>query len=157
MSDSRAIDVANAAVALLNAASGANAFTPFTFTAKRVYRPTYDLVDVKAGNLILVMPQALDTSPMLRRQVQELVSIDVAFFGWVDPTNELVECDAYMHLIEQLKETLEAPTALVLADAPTDCGWQGTTNDPIFDQDDLTNDSVFHSPITLTYLTRRNR
>lgn len=157
MSNSRAINVAAAAAALLSAASTANVFTPFTFTAVRAYRPNIDLTQQKSALQVFVIPQALDTSPFTRGKVDDHVSIDVGVFDWVDPANELTQCDALMELVEQIKQQLEAPGALVLTDAPTDCGWQGTANDPIFDPDMLQNNSIFASVSTFTYLTRRAR
>lgn len=157
MSNSRAINVAAAAVALLNSAAAANAFAPFSFVAVRAYRPNIDLTQQKSALQVLVIPQALETSPFSRGTVDDHVSIDVGVFDWVDPANEVTQADALMELVEQIKQRLETPAALVLTDAPADCGWQGTANDPIFDPALLQNNSLFASVSTFTFLTRRAR
>ncbi|MDE2100056.1 MAG: hypothetical protein KGL39_22570 [Patescibacteria group bacterium] len=157
MSNSRAINVAAAAVALLNSAPAQTAFAPFSFVAVRAYRPNIDLTQQKSALQVLVIPQALATTPFSRGIVDDHVSIDVGVWDWVDPDGEVTQADALMLLVEQIKQQLEAPGALVLTDAPKDCGWQGTDNDPIFDPALLQNNSIFASVSTFTYMTRRAR
>jgi hypothetical protein len=156
MSNSRSIDVAAAVVSLLNSGP-VQAGLSQAFTAVRAYRPLFDLTQHKAGLKVSVVPVSLDTDAFSRGKVRELVSVDVAVQNWVDPNSETAQCDALMWLVEQIKEVLEAPGALVLADAPTDCGWQGTSTDPLFEQDHLLHESVFTCVPTFAYLTRRAR
>ena len=94
MSNSRAIDVANAAVALLNSGPAQTAFGALTFAAVRDYVPLYGLTQHKAGLLVTVIPQAVDTHFWNRPQVQDLVTIDVGIQNYV---KTLADKDALLY------------------------------------------------------------
>lgn len=156
--NARSIDVAVAAVSLLNGSTAQATFGSNTFTAVRGYRPLYDLKDHKAGLKVTVIPATLADSPLARRTVQGLVAIDVGVQKFVrDPVaaTELANCDSLMLLVEQIKQFLEA--GLTLAEANVDCGWQQTENDPLFFPDHLQQHGVFTSVPRFTYFTRRAR
>ena len=160
MSNSRSIDVAIAALALLNSAPKQTTFGAQTFTAVRAYRPVLDLENPADQALkVTVMPATISESPMTRGMVQGLAGIDVAIQKFVsgDLTQQVADCDPLMLLVQQIKQALEAAGALVLADAPTDCGWQQTQNNPIYDPVHLTTLNVFTSVPRFTYLVRRAR
>lgn len=155
--NARAIDVAIAAVALLNSAPAQAGFNQ-TFTAVRAYRPQYDLTTHKLGLKVTVIPATLTDSPLARRTVQGLVAIDVGIQKYVkDPSQATMDAstDSLMLLVEQVKQVLEA--GLTLAEANIDCGWQQTENDPIFFPDHLWERGVFTSVPRFTYFTRRAR
>src|ERR1051326_5241836 len=113
MPDARPINVANAAVALLNSPSVQSGFVR-TFTAVRAYRPIADLTTLKAATQpsVIVVAKGLDTSPLTRQTVDDHVSLDVGIQAYVDPANEVAVCDVLMKLVEQIKQVLEAPRAL---------------------------------------------
>lgn len=153
MSDARTINVANAAVALLNSGPAQAAFTPFTFTAVRAYRPIYDLKAQKAGLKITVVHKANAQKPNDRLTVRGDVAIDVAVQNFV---NNDAESDALTLLVEQIQQSLEK--GLVLADGPyRQANWISTECDPIFFPDHMARFSVFTSVSTLTFVTRRPR
>jgi hypothetical protein len=158
MSNARAINVANAAVALLNSGPVQAGFAQ-TFTAKRDYCPRFNFKQFPTGVQVLVIPARLDASPMTRAVVQELAAIDVCFWCKVsaDPTQQVSDVDPLMLEVEQVKQVLEAPQALALADPPTDCGWQRTDNSPIFYPSYLKVLNLFASSTRFTYLVRRAR
>jgi hypothetical protein len=156
--NARPIDVAIAAVTLLNSGPVQTTFGALTFTAKRAYRPTFDLKQHKAGLTVTVIPVLLNESPFSRQTVDGHVAVQVAvqdFVRDVVPATEDAACDALMLLVEQIKTVLE--NGLTLPEAAVDCGWVGTENDPIFFPDDLKDHGVFTSTPTFTYLTRRAR
>lgn len=156
MPDSRAIEVADAITALLNGAAAQATFAQ-QFTAKRDYIPLYDLEQEDFGLTVTVIPADLDDAPLSRREVRGLVGVEVGVQNYVSPDNRAPECDALMLLVQQIKQIVEAPLAVVLGSAPSDCGWQGTQNDPFFYRDLLQVYSVFTSVPKFTFLTRRLR
>jgi hypothetical protein len=147
----RSIDVANAAVAFLNSAPVQTGFVQ-GFTAVRAYQPLYDLKEHKAGLKVTVIPATLDETPLTRAVVQSLLAIDVGVQNFV--ANDAAS-DVLMLLVQQIKQALER--GLTLAEPATDCGWQGTQNEPIFFPDHMQQHSVFTSVPRFTFLTRRAR
>jgi hypothetical protein len=158
MSNSRAINVANAAVGLLNSGPVQAGFAQ-TFTARRDYVPRFNLKQFPDGVQVLVIPARLDASPMTRADVQELAAIDVVLWSKVSPDadQQIADCDPLMLTVEQIKQALEAPQALALADPPAGCGWQRTENSPIFYPSYLKVLNLFTSSTRFTYLVRRAR
>jgi hypothetical protein len=156
--NARVIDVAIAAVTLLNSGPVQATFGAQTFTAVRGYRPTYDLKAHKAGLKVTVIPAVLNESPFLRLTINSQVGVDVGvqnFVGSPVAATQDANCDALMLLVEQIKQVLEL--GLTLPEAKVDCGWQATENDPIFFPDHLREHNVFTSVPRFTYLTRRTR
>src|SRR6185295_3580523 len=76
--NARPIDVAIAAVALLNSGPVQATFGALTFTAKRAYRPTFDLKQHKAGLTVTVIPVLLNESALSRQTVEGQVAVQVA-------------------------------------------------------------------------------
>jgi len=151
--NARSIDVANAAVALLNGAPAQDAFGSFApFTAVRDYVPLYDYENPVAGLIVTVMPAALDESPIARLTIGGIVGIDV---GVQKYATTLADKDALMLLVEQIKSVMEK--GLTLAEAAIDCGWTGTENDPAYYPDVMKTHSVFTSIPRFHYQVRRAR
>lgn len=152
-SNARPIDVAIAAVTLINSAPAQGTFGSFApFTAVRDYVPVADLKDHKAGLQVWVIPSELEETAFSRQIIQGIVTIDVGIEKYADT---LASRDALMLLVEQIKTVLEK--GLTLPEADVDCGWLGTENLPIFDQAYLQEKNVFRSAPRFRYLTRRAR
>jgi len=149
----RPIDVANAAVTLLNSAAAQATFGSFApFTAVRDYVPLYDLEQHVSGLIVTVIPAALNESPMARLTIGGQVGIDVGVQNYVQT---LADKDGLMLLVEEIKTVLEK--GLTLPEFPLDCGWVETENDPIYDPDHLKIYGVFTSVPRFTYQVRRPR
>ena len=149
--NARPIDVAAAAVTLLNSGPAQATFNQ-TFVAVRDYVPLFDLTAHKAGLKVTVIPAGLDESPMARLTIDGRVALDVGIQNWA-PT--LATKDGLMLLVEQIKTVMEK--GLTLPEAAIDCGWLGTENDPIFRYDHIQQHNVFTSVPRFFYLTRRAR
>jgi hypothetical protein len=151
--NARAIDVAAAAVTLLNSGPAQASFGSFApFTAVRDYVPLYDLTQHKAGLIVTVIPAALNESPLARLTINSQVLIDV---GVQDVVKTLADKDALMLLVEQIKTVMEK--GLTLPEAAVDCGWEGTENEPLYSQEHMLRHSLFTSVPRFAYLTRRAR
>jgi hypothetical protein len=150
--NARPVDVANAAVVLLNKSQSSFAIE---FQATRAYRPVYDLTKFSTGLVVTVIPSELEETPFSRQTIQSLVTVDVAVQKKVSASSEVADCDQLMLLVEQIKSVMEA--GLTLAEAKIDCGWQQTQNRPIFSPNHLKTREVFTSVSRFVYLTRRAR
>lgn len=151
----RPIDVANAAVTLLNSAPAQATFTLAPFTAVRDYLPLYDLESHVQGLIVTVMPAALDEAPIGRLTIGGKVALDVAVQNYVGNPPVVTSQDALMLLVEQIKTVLEK--GLTLPEAALDCGWLATENDPIYEQEMLQEFSVFTSVPRFHFQVRRVR
>ncbi len=151
--NARPIDVAIAAVALLNLPASQATFAA-PFTAARGYEvPLYDLQKKDTlGIVVTVIPDELNESPLTRHEVQSEVSVHVGIQNFVQ---SLTDKDAMMLLVEQVKTVMEQ--GLTLPEAAVDCGWLGTENSPLWDPAHLEQYSVFTSVPRFRYLTRRPR
>lgn len=151
--NARPIDVAAAAVTLLNSSPAQDTFGSFApFTAVRDYVPLYDLENLQPGLIVTVMPAAMDESPIARLTIGGNVGIDV---GVQDLAPTLAAKDALMLLVEQIKTVMEK--GLTLPEAALDCGWLGTENDPIYDPDHMKVYGLFTSVPRFHFQVRRTR
>jgi hypothetical protein len=156
------MDVCDAAVAVVQAASDGlilpNSATgqAWTFTAEFALSPDYDLKKRQSKLAVFIVPNAV-ASTGRRGMIEDLVSIDIGVIKHLsDPACKDAEGKALVGLVEQIKTLLEAKNALILANAPTQCGYQNTVNDPVYDQDEW-NKNKFLSVSTFQYYTRRAR
>lgn len=155
--NARIIDVASAAVTLLNSATAQAGFV-LPFVAVRDYVPLYDLESQVAGLLVTVMPAILEERKFARLTIGGEAGIDVAIQDYVppaDPVAALALKDKLMLLVEQVKTVLEK--GLILPEANLDCGWLRHENDPIYEPDHMLDFHVFTSVPRVIYQVRRTR
>ena len=137
---STSIDIADAVVASLNLGTFSQ-----SFTANRLYRPVFELKDLKTLT-VSVVPKALSADSASRTEDAFTVDVDIAVQKKVDQL-AASELDGLMDLVEEIVDHLRHGT---LADKP-DARWTGIANDPIFAPEHLEQQRVFTSILTLTY------
>ena len=150
--NARFVDVAIAAVAALNAGPAQSGFSQ-TFTATRAWRPAFDLVSIKAGLKVTVIPRTMVETAFMRNTVKADAEINVWVQNFVTSDDD---SDALALLVQEIVSVLDK--GLTLTDGATDCGWLQTIyEDPFPIPDHLQNLSVFSGPVNLQYQTRRAR
>ena len=140
------VQVADAMVAELNAGP----FDP-ALGATRLYRPEFDLAQLKTTQVTLV-PKKIEITNIARNANQYDVSIDVAVQKKVDLANQ-ADLDGLMALVEQIGEFFRL-RRLTLAGGGSAL-WAKTENDPIFAPEHLETKQVFTSVLTLTFKVTR--
>jgi len=112
------------------------------FTAARVYRPSYDLKDVK-DLTVVVAPRANEITLLNRRDDQYEVTVQIGVLKKLDDEDN-AEIDPLMALVQEICEFLSRKamgTGL----------WLSTKNDPIYLAEHLHQYRQFTSVITATY------
>jgi len=133
-------DIADAVVAELNAPGEPGFSMPFT--AERLYRPDFELSDMK--NLhVSVVPRSLEMTTAGRALSQHDVQIDLAVQKKLGAADN-AEIDALMGLVEELAEFLR--TTRQFGDAV----WVRTENSPVYSQEHLGELRQFTSVLTAT-------
>ena len=130
-------DIADAVVAELNAGSFS-----VPFTAERLYRPDFELPDMKDLH-VSVVPHGLEMSTAGRALSQHDVQIDLAVQKKLDAADN-AEIDALMGLVEELAEFLRTKRQF------GDAVWVRTENSPVYSQEHLGELRQFTSVLTAT-------
>ena len=143
MSDAVTVEIADAIVAELNAATSGT-FSA-AFTAARHYLPVFPLKEM--GNLhVSVVPKAIGEEIHTRDQGFGTYSVDIAVQQKVTPAT-LAELDALVLLVEEIAAffRLRRLTQYQVA------AWVGTEPAPLYSMDDLDERQLFTSVMTLSY------
>ena len=130
-------DIADAVVAELNAGSFS-----VPFTAERLYRPDFELPEMKDLH-VSVVPRGLEMSTAGRALSQHDVQIDLAVQKKLDAADN-AEIDALMGLVEELAEFLGTKRQF------GDAVWVRTENAPVYSQEHLGELRQFTSVLTAT-------
>jgi len=130
-------DIADAVVTELNAGSFS-----VPFTAERLYRPDFELADMKDLH-VSVVPHGLEMSTAGRALSQHDVQIDLAVQKKLDAADN-AEIDALMGLVEELAEFLRTKRQF------GDAVWVRTENSPVYSQEHLGELRQFTSVLTAT-------
>jgi len=130
-------DIADAVVAELNAGSFS-----VPLTAERLYRPDFELPDMKDLH-VSVVPHGLEMSTAGRALSQHDVQIDLAVQKKLDAADN-AEIDALMGLVEELAEFLRTKRQF------GDAVWVRTENSPVYSQEHLGELRQFTSVLTAT-------
>lgn len=130
-------DIADAVVTELNAGSFS-----VPFTAERLYRPDFELPDMKDLR-VSVVPHGLEMSTAGRALSQHDVQIDLAVQKKLDAADN-AEIDALMGLVEELAEFLRTKRQF------GDAVWVRTENSPVYSQEHLGELRQFTSVLTAT-------
>jgi len=130
-------DIADAVVAELNAGSFS-----VPFTAERLYRPDFELPEMKDLH-VSVVPHGLEMTTAGRGLSQHDVQIDLAVQKKLDAADN-AEIDALMGLVEELAEFLRTKRQF------GDAAWVRTENSPVYSQEHLGELRQFTSVLTAT-------
>jgi len=130
-------DIADAVVAELNAGSFS-----VPLTAERLYRPDFELPDMKDLH-VSVVPHGLEMSTAGRALSQHDVQIDLAVQKKLDAADN-AEIDALMGLVDELAEFLRTKRQF------GDAVWVRTENSPVYSQEHLGELRQFTSVLTAT-------
>ncbi|MCR4411348.1 MAG: hypothetical protein NUV77_02855 [Thermoguttaceae bacterium] len=138
------IDVANAVVTQLNS----GAFSQL-FTAQRLYRPQFDLSEMKTLH-VTVVPKALAINSLSRGSDSHEYQIDVAVQKKFE-TESSEELDPLVGLVEEIADHFRTPR---LASLPSALCVK-VENKPIYAQEHFDEMRQFTSIITLTFRVAR--
>lgn len=143
MSTAVAVSVADALVAMLNAASLSQ-----EFTAVRKLIPKYTLEELDTLRVTVVV-RAVEPSLITRGHVTEDYTIDVAVQKKINPDTPGVSggADALMYLVEEIRDLLLGERLTTYSDAMC----TAITSDPLARPDHLVSDRVFTSLIGCKY------
>jgi len=130
-------DIADAVVAELNAG-----LFSVPFTAERLYRPDFELPEMKDLR-VSVVPHGLEMTTAGRSLSQHDVQIDLAVQKKLDAADN-AEIDALMGLVEELAEFLRTKRQF------GDAVWVRTDNSPVYSQEHLGELRQFTSVLTAT-------
>ena len=134
------IKIADAVVGELNRAALGEAFT-----AKRTYRPVYDLKDMKDLR-VSVVPRAVAETIQSRSRTQGDYTVDVAVQKKVaDDT----ETDGLMKLVEEVARDFRFRRLPLLGGG--EAVWIGTANSPVYAPEHLAELGQFTSVLSLTF------
>ncbi len=132
------VDIAEAVKTELNGHEFSQAFT-----AERLYRPVFDLADMKDLH-VTVVPKGVTAVAAGRDRVQHDVQVDIAVQKKV--ANE-AGSDELMGLVEEIADFFRLRR---LAQYPQ-AVWTGIENDPVFAPEHLEQMNQFTSVLTLTF------
>lgn len=135
--EAKIIEIADALVAELNAATFTQPFTP-----ERSYQPTFDLADLKTLKVTIV-PKTKTAAAGTRSASQNDYQIDVAIQKKLG-TDPKAECDALMLLVEEITDHVRGKRLASVA-------WLASQNDPIFVPEHIEQLRQFTSVLTLMY------
>lgn len=141
---STVVDIADAVVASLNAGT----FNQ-TFTAERLYQPTFDLSEMNTLH-VSVVPRSRNSQMAARDSTFEECAIDIGIQKKVDP-DDPDQIDALMDLVEEISDHLKMRR---LATTPA-AAWLSIENEPVLAREHLEQMRQFTSVLTVTYRVRR--
>ena len=134
------VDIAEAVVAELNAGEFSQAFS-----AQRLYRPQFDLAEMKDLH-VTVVPKGVATSIASRSGVQCDVSVDVAVQKKLESESS-DEIDPLMNLVEEIADFFRQRK---LSQYPK-ASWVATANEPVYSPGHLEELRQFTSVLTVTF------
>ena len=136
------IEIADAVAAMLNTAFKDQ------FTAKRAYRPVFELEGL-TDLTVTVVPKSIVTEIESREKSQFDYAVDVGIVQKVDTDDDTV-LDALMGVVEQVADHL------CMRDlASPQAAWLSLDNTPAYSQEHLAKQRVFMSVLTVTYRLSR--
>jgi len=138
------VDIAEAVVAELNAGEFSQAFS-----AQRLYRPQFDLAEMKDLH-VTVVPKGVATSIASRSGVQCDVSVDVAVQKKLASEGN-AEIDPLMGLVEEIADFFRGRK---LSEYPR-ASWVATANEPVYSPGHLEELRQFTSVLTVTFRVMR--
>jgi len=133
-------DIADAVVAELNGGTFSQ-----TFTAKRYYRPIFDLAEMSDLH-VSVVPRAMTIERADRSRNQHDVQIDVAVQKKCE-AGDADELDPLMSLVEEIADFFRLRRLVAYPDAV----WVKTENVPVYAQEHMEELRQFTSVLTLTF------
>ena len=133
-------DIADAVVAELNGGTFSQ-----TFTAKRYYRPVFDLAEMATLH-VSVVPRGVTIERADRSRNQHDVQIDVAVQKKFS-TGDAAELDPLMALVEEVADFFRMRRLSTYPDAV----WVKTENVPVYAQEHMEEFRQFTSVLTLTF------
>jgi hypothetical protein len=136
---SKLIDIADAIVASLNGVL----FDP-PFEAARVYQPNFTLPELQTVQ-VSVVPKSIVITNASRAESQFEYAIDVGVQQKIDGEASV---DDLMALVEAIVDHLQRK-------AMADATWVSISNEPVFGEQNLDEQRVFISVVTVTYRDRR--
>jgi len=141
------VDIANAVMAELNGHTFSR-----SFTAQRLYRPVFDLGEMKTLH-VSVVPKGVELQGASRTLVQHDYQIDVGVQKKLptSPSGDDAEIDALMALVEEIADFFRQRRLQTMPSAV----WVQTQNLPIYSQEHLEQMRQFTSVLTLTFRVLR--
>lgn len=130
------VDVADAIVAVLNAASLSRNFTAVRRHTHNIDRTTLQTVRV------LVVPKADLTRKTTRGMIRREIDVDVAILA---PATDEYDAERLMDFVEEIKDELEG-------DQMASADWVQHDNDPVYSVDNIDGLQQFTSVVTESYL-----
>lgn len=138
------LDIADALVASLNAATFSQAFE-----AERKYQPVFELPDMQTLH-VSVVPRSVAITTATRDSSYFDCAVDVGVQKKVNP-DEPDQLDELMKLVEEIADHLR----LKRLDELPEAAWVAIENEPAFASEHLDQQRVFTSVLTVTYRVRR--
>ncbi|OQB78594.1 MAG: hypothetical protein BWX88_05154 [Planctomycetes bacterium ADurb.Bin126] len=141
------VDIADAVAAELNGHTFSQAFT-----ARRLYRPVFDLADMKTLH-VSVVPKGVEMQGASRTLVQHDYLIDVGVQKKLptSPSGDNTEIDALMALVEQIADFFRQRRLQAMPNVV----WVKTENPSIYLPEHLDQLRQFTSVLTLTFRVLR--
>ncbi len=141
------VDIADAVVAELNGHTFSQAFT-----AVRLYRPVFELADMKTLHVSVVL-KGVEMQGASRSVVQHDYQIDVGVQKKLptSPSGDAAEIDALMALVEEIADFFRQRR---LQEMPNVI-WVRTENQPVYSLEHLEQLRQFTSVLTLTFRVLR--
>jgi len=141
------VDIADAVVAELNG----HTFSQ-SVTAQRLYRPVFDLADMKTLH-VSVVPKGVEMQGASRTLVQHDYQIDVGVQKKLptNPSGDNAEIDVLMALVEEIADFFRQRRLQTLPNVV----WVQTQNLPIYSLEHLEQLRQFTSVLTLTFRVLR--
>ncbi|HQL76235.1 MAG TPA: hypothetical protein PLD58_23890 [Phycisphaerae bacterium] len=141
------VDIADAVVAEINDHSFSQ-----PVTAQRLFRPVFDLADMKTLH-VSVVPKGVEMQGASRTLVQHDYQIDVGVQKKLptNPSGDNAEIDALMALVEEIADFFRQRRLQALPNVV----WVQTQNLPIYSLEHLEQLRQFTSVLTLTFRVLR--
>jgi hypothetical protein len=137
-----AVQIADAVVTELNAGE----FTR-EFTAARSFLPYFTTAEL-ANIHVSVVPGGIEMTPVTRASTLDVLSVDIGILKTVDPKDE----DEIEDLISFVHEIIDYMRGRRLTDQPN-VTWFKTAVDPLYNEEQLSQNKCFMSILTLSYKT----
>ncbi|MDD5503347.1 MAG: hypothetical protein PHH26_07805 [Candidatus Thermoplasmatota archaeon] len=137
-----AVQVADAVVTALNAGE----FTR-EFTAVRAFLPYFTSAQL-ATVQVSVVPGGIEMTPVTRANTLDVLSVDIGVIKNVDPGDG----DEINNLINFVHEIIEYMRGLKLTAQPN-ASWFKTAVDPLYSEEQLSQNKCFMSILTVSYKT----
>ena len=133
------LEIADEVVSILNGASLSQ-----SFTAVRRYQPRFTLEELETLR-VSVVPKSIAETLFARKVSGKEIAIDIGVQKKTEGADS--EYDDLMLLTEEISD-LFIRTRL---STPESVAWKQTANDPIYSVDDLNEQQVFLSVVTITF------